>query len=70
MIDLLNLFLMLFCAGYQTAPSTFTCPDPNDAKSNPMTISISDQEKADYYQWIQDEGYKDENGVIDLLSGS
>ena len=67
MIDLLTLFFMLFCAGYMDCPPDFTY---QDAKGNTVTATFNDQDKADYYQWLQDNGYKDDGGIIDQVGGS
>ena len=64
MIDLLTLFMMLFCAGFQTAPATFNCPDDN---GNVVNVTLTDQEKQDYYQWLNDAGYKD-GGIKDEIA--
>lgn len=67
MIDLLTLFFMLFCAGYQNCPTAY---DMVDDKGQTITITFTDQEKADYYQWLQNTQYKDDGGIIDHIGGS
>ena len=66
MIDLLTLFFMLFCAGFQTAPSNFDCPDDN---GNVINVTLSDQEKQDYYDWLNDAAYKDDGGIKEEFAG-
>lgn len=64
MIDLLTLFMMLFCAGFQQAPSLYTCTDDN---GQVIDITITDQQKQDYYEWYNNAGYKDP-GLKDELA--